>query len=104
MKRLLIAALFVATPVAHAGDIQLCIKAANLAETTMRARQNGISLAQLVATAHSSPSKTIAEFTTALAQDAFATPRFHTEENKQRAIVEFGSKTMSNCLEARRRK
>lgn len=83
-----------ATSTAHASE--LCTNISLLAESTMSARQAGVSAANLMNADYHEMIKPVVH---EMVQDAYKTPRYHTEGNQQRAITEFANEWFILCLE-----
>lgn len=79
----------------------LCGEAALMAQTTMQARQGGVtlttSLQNLNNSFNDSPRKS---FFKAIIIDAYKEPLWQTEENKRNAVTEYSNKTYLICNDA----
>lgn len=96
MKHLIIvaAAAFTMTT----ANAQYCTIIGNLSESIMKARQNGVSMSDIM----NMPSAT--SLGKAMTIDAFKEPRYSTEEFKQRAITDFRANWELACYEFKSKK
>ena len=99
---LLAATLSLATLPAIAGEDNLCGTFAYIAESTMMARQNGMSLADLLKLREDSYNDTPAIKKMIFDQTiiAYKQPRYQTKANQQRAIDDFRDMNHVQCLDA----
>ena len=101
---LVLTSIFTALPV-KAGDrcaaiADLCNEVGTVAEITMKARQEGVSLSTILAL-HEEHYKTASNdmkpMTDRIVQEAYSRPRYSTERVRQEEITEFGNETLLNC-------
>ena len=99
-KTLIAATLAGATIPAVAEDDNICGTLAYIAESTMMARQNGMSLARLLEIRKDSYSDTPAVKKMVFDQTiiAYKQPRYQTKANQQRAIDDFRDMNHVQCL------
>lgn len=93
MLRALILAALIAVP-AHAQDT--CAAWGSLAETTMKARQDGVSLSDLMGAADRADPE-IGAIIRAMVLTAFEKPRFTTPTVQQRTIADFRNDVELGC-------
>lgn len=90
MKKLIIAlAVMAATTTAQAETI--CEAYSGLAETIMNGRQAGTSMATMITIVSDD------DYATHMVRTAYEQPRWHTGENRQRAIEEFRDAVYLEC-------
>lgn len=94
MKKILLIALALLAGTSQADDDKsdtFCTAINSLAKSIMTARQQGVSLAQAIEVAEGSAIK-------AIVLDAYERPRYRTEDNQQRQVVEFQDEWYMACL------
>lgn len=89
---------FIAMP-AHAEDDwrAMCNSVASIAETIMKARQDGVSMAKMMEIPEPEGSNGLGE---GLIIAAYESPRYSTEEMQTRSIEEFRDKAYLQCVKA----
>lgn len=92
MKRLLIALALTAAATAQAETI--CESYSGLAETIMGGRQTGTSMAAMIAIVSDDA------YAAHMVRTAYDQPRWHTGENRQRAIEDFRDAVYLECYKA----
>lgn len=75
--------------------IAICEPVAQLAESVMRARQNGVPASAAMNVANGNPA------VMNLVRLAWREPRYHTQEMQDRAVQEFRDKLFMACFDAK---
>jgi hypothetical protein len=99
-----IASFFVLTSAATAQSekIKFCSDLEKAAASTMKMRQGGIPLGEVIALARQGEEKNKAasDYMLNMAIKAYETPKFASQDNQQNAITEFANKEMLHCLKS----
>lgn len=86
-------------PAASAEDeqfrLELCQQMSSLAETMMRARQEGVLMSTLI---EKSGEGEVGEYARAVITEAYRRNRYRTEEAQQRAITDFANEVYLACF------
>ena len=102
MKRLMIT-LSLALPFSVQADtsvaLEFCKPIHGLAETIMERRQEGVSMVKMLEIANPSDGGSIKELSISLVEEAYSSPRYHTPENQQRAVQDFGNEKFKMCMD-----
>lgn len=96
MRTIIALCLLAAAHVVHAEQIP-CETFGRLAEAIMQARQEGVPLQRLMQGNEYGPS----ELEKSLLMEAYSLPRFHSDEGKKRAVVEYQNSIYLECLRSR---
>jgi hypothetical protein len=92
MKKAMVIVMMLAAPAMAETPQERCIAVSNLGGEVMKARQAGLPLETVLKILAKQP-----EIASA-AVGVYKTPRYHTEENKQAAIVDFRNDALVSCL------
>lgn len=80
---------------------KVCESVSTFAETLMKARQNGVPMAEMMRIAESSPAAAKSAKTMTVA--AYERNRWNTEENKRREIENFRDENYLACIQAKKK-
>ncbi|UCI33262.1 hypothetical protein [Mesorhizobium sp. B4-1-4] len=98
--RVLMGTLAMVTPT-RAGNLEDCSAYGHLAYTIMKQRQSGIDMSVLMSILEKKADGAAKRQAQQLVIDAYDTPLFEIEENKQRTISEFANKAQVYCYQSK---